>query len=134
VDEHADSPQISKAGHCDPLPRSAHPTVLRNLFQKLSLKNDRTILTKIAKEVDRTNPEYVHHMTATQPQESTCRWKTQLDAEVAAAFSFFFKDELKAFGYEVETAAKPPTEDVWRRELGYGNVNESSVITVSFAR
>ena len=62
-------------------------TVLRNLFQKLSLKNDRTILTKIAKEVDRTNPEYVHHMTATQPQESIRRWKTQLDAEVAAAFS-----------------------------------------------
>jgi hypothetical protein len=37
-------------------------------------------------------------------------------------------------GYEVETAAKPPTEEVWRRELRYSKVNESSVITVSSAR
>jgi LPS sulfotransferase NodH len=96
--------------------------ILRSLFERLSLKNDRATLTKIVEEVDRTNPEYVHHMTATQPQESIRRWKTQLDAEVAATFSFFLEDELKAFRYEIETAAKPPTEDVWRRELTYGKV------------
>jgi hypothetical protein len=95
-------------------------TVLRSLFQKLSLKNDRATLTKIGKEVQHTNPDYVHHMTAAQPRESICRWKTLLDAEVAAAFSFFLRDELKAFGYEVEMPVAAPSEDVLRREVRYG--------------
>jgi hypothetical protein len=92
---------------------------LRGLLQKLSLESTPAIVDKIIGDIKRENSQFSDHCTAVTPQESVLRWKTDLEEEIAAVFSFVLAEELKTFGYEVGSLPAQPSEDVLGEYVRY---------------
>lgn len=94
-------------------------TILEDLFRRLSLKSKPAIVRQIIAEVEADDSRFAHHRTAPQPQLSVFRWETDLERDVAGAFSLLLAEELKAFGYEVDQQPTRPSESLLRRSVKY---------------
>jgi hypothetical protein len=91
--------------------------VLEDLFNRLSLQSKPATIRQIMAEVQADDLRFAHHMTT--QQRSVPRWKTELENDVAEAFSFLLAEELKEFGYEVDPQLPQPSESLLRRLVRY---------------
>jgi Sulfotransferase family len=93
--------------------------LLKTLFERFSLMSGRPVLERVITQVESGNSSFYGHRTSPDPQSSISRWKTELDPEIALAFSTVLREELEAFGYEVDRVTRPPSDKLLRQIVRY---------------